>query len=163
MFFNVFKAKRSAREKFFSYAVESPDFSSAVFAVAIEVSHTHTPSHEKCWASPRPVLCSSHCLSAQCLPRFTTRQEMASSRSDLELPPIEDDQVRLLDGEGSGGWSSYCSSKAVACMARRHFPPLAWLPTYTLAALRNDAIAGITVGLMVVPQALAYASVAGVL
>ncbi|EGD74698.1 sulfate transporter [Salpingoeca rosetta] len=40
-------------------------------------------------------------------------------------------------------------------------PIVRWLPKYTLSKARNDFIAGLTVGLMVVPQALAYASIAG--
>ena len=38
---------------------------------------------------------------------------------------------------------------------------LGWLPRYSLSCLRLDLIAGVTVGLTVVPQALAYAEVAG--
>ena len=41
-----------------------------------------------------------------------------------------------------------------------YFPILTWLPKYTLYYLQCDVIAGITVGLMVLPQALAYASIA---
>ena len=41
-----------------------------------------------------------------------------------------------------------------------HLPILTWLPKYTLTNLQCDMIAGFTVGLMVVPQALAYASIA---
>ena len=41
-----------------------------------------------------------------------------------------------------------------------HLPILNWLPKYNLHNLQCDLIAGITVGLMVVPQALAYASIA---
>ncbi|XP_075920739.1 sodium-independent sulfate anion transporter-like [Petromyzon marinus] len=40
-------------------------------------------------------------------------------------------------------------------------PPLTWLPGYTLGSLRMDLVAGLTVGLTVVPQSLAYAQVAG--
>ena len=40
-------------------------------------------------------------------------------------------------------------------------PILAWLPRYKLSWLQMDLIAGVTVGLTVVPQALAYAEVAG--
>ncbi|XP_055509844.1 sodium-independent sulfate anion transporter [Leucoraja erinacea] len=40
-------------------------------------------------------------------------------------------------------------------------PPLAWLPHYSGRWLRMDALAGLTVGLTVVPQALAYAEIAG--
>ncbi|NXA43479.1 S2611 protein, partial [Eudromia elegans] len=56
-----------------------------------------------------------------------------------------------------------------ACPARRcpfpalrnRLPVLRWLPRYSLAWLQLDAVAGVTVGLTVVPQALAYAEVAG--
>ena len=43
---------------------------------------------------------------------------------------------------------------------RKRLPILQWLPRYNLSKLQSDFIAGITVGLMVVPQALAYASIA---
>lgn len=44
---------------------------------------------------------------------------------------------------------------------RTCFPILTWLPRYNLTWLKMDLIAGLTVGLTVVPQALAYAAVAG--
>lgn len=44
---------------------------------------------------------------------------------------------------------------------RRRLPILAWLPVYSLQWLRMDFIAGLSVGLTVIPQALAYAEVAG--
>ncbi|XP_051550069.1 sodium-independent sulfate anion transporter [Myxocyprinus asiaticus] len=44
---------------------------------------------------------------------------------------------------------------------RTCFPILTWLPMYSLTWLKMDLIAGLTVGLTVVPQALAYAEVAG--
>uniref|UniRef100_A0A671T9P4 Sodium-independent sulfate anion transporter-like n=1 Tax=Sinocyclocheilus anshuiensis TaxID=1608454 RepID=A0A671T9P4_9TELE len=48
------------------------------------------------------------------------------------------------------------------CAALRScFPILTWLPGYNLTWLKMDLIAGLTVGLTAVPQALAYAEVAG--
>lgn len=44
---------------------------------------------------------------------------------------------------------------------RSCFPILTWLPRYNLTWLKMDVIAGLTVGLTAVPQALAYAEVAG--
>uniref|UniRef100_A0A8C2BCM4 Sodium-independent sulfate anion transporter n=1 Tax=Cyprinus carpio TaxID=7962 RepID=A0A8C2BCM4_CYPCA len=44
---------------------------------------------------------------------------------------------------------------------RSSFPILTWLPRYNLTWLKMDLIAGLTVGLTTVPQALAYAEVAG--
>lgn len=43
---------------------------------------------------------------------------------------------------------------------RRRLPILGWMPHYSLSKLQRDFIAGATVGLMVIPQALAYANIA---
>ncbi|XP_072638010.1 sodium-independent sulfate anion transporter isoform X2 [Canis lupus baileyi] len=50
-----------------------------------------------------------------------------------------------------------CSPAAV----QRRLPILAWLPDYSVQWLKMDFIAGLSVGLTVIPQALAYAEVAG--
>ena len=50
-----------------------------------------------------------------------------------------------------------CSTAAL----KDAFPISKWLPTYNLEKLRGDIIAGLAVGLMVVPQSLAIASIAG--
>lgn len=41
------------------------------------------------------------------------------------------------------------------------FPILKWLPNYTVQDLVADFIAGVTVGVTVIPQGLAYGTVAG--
>ena len=41
-----------------------------------------------------------------------------------------------------------------------YVPLTSWLPNYTCDSLLRDIIAGFTVGLMVVPQGLAYATIA---
>jgi len=46
-------------------------------------------------------------------------------------------------------------------LLHKFIPITSWLPHYTLMYLLSDFIAGVTVGLMVIPQALAYASLAG--
>ncbi|XP_065213099.1 sodium-independent sulfate anion transporter isoform X2 [Planococcus citri] len=43
----------------------------------------------------------------------------------------------------------------------KKFPILNWLPKYTTTDALGDLVAGITVGLTVVPQSLAYANIAG--
>ncbi|XP_013886711.1 sodium-independent sulfate anion transporter isoform X2 [Austrofundulus limnaeus] len=60
-----------------------------------------------------------------------------------------------LDGRGSlrGCWS-YSTLQA-------WLPILSWLPKYKIRYLKMDLLAGLTVGLTTVPQALAYAEVAG--
>ncbi|XP_076340331.1 sodium-independent sulfate anion transporter-like isoform X2 [Tachypleus tridentatus] len=51
----------------------------------------------------------------------------------------------------------FCSIRAL----RRRFPITTWLPHYSLADLKGDAIAGVTVALTVIPQGLALAALAG--
>ncbi|XP_013100875.1 sodium-independent sulfate anion transporter [Stomoxys calcitrans] len=46
-------------------------------------------------------------------------------------------------------------------MLYKRLPILEWLPRYTLADAIGDLVAGITVGLTVIPQGLAYSNVAG--
>ncbi|MEM6632820.1 MAG: sulfate permease [Bacteroidota bacterium] len=41
------------------------------------------------------------------------------------------------------------------------FPILTWLPTYTLNQLKGDLVAGVTVGVMAIPQGMAYAMIVG--
>lgn len=43
----------------------------------------------------------------------------------------------------------------------KRIPILLWLPKYNKSMAISDLVAGITVGLTVIPQAIAYASVAG--
>jgi SulP family sulfate permease len=44
---------------------------------------------------------------------------------------------------------------------KRFLPFMAWLPYVNRRTLRADALAGITVALVVIPQSLAYAQLAG--
>lgn len=52
-------------------------------------------------------------------------------------------------------------TKRVKKCLKKRFPISVWLPEYSLRTLECDIIAGLSVGLMVVPQGLAYAKVAG--
>jgi MFS superfamily sulfate permease-like transporter len=45
--------------------------------------------------------------------------------------------------------------------AKQFFPFLGWFQGYSKAALREDAIAGLTVALVLIPQSMAYAQLAG--
>nr|XP_005585257.1 PREDICTED: sodium-independent sulfate anion transporter isoform X1 [Macaca fascicularis]XP_015294414.1 PREDICTED: sodium-independent sulfate anion transporter isoform X1 [Macaca fascicularis] len=60
-------------------------------------------------------------------------------------------------GPGMASSACCCSPAAV----QRRLPILAWLPNYSLQWLKMDFIAGLSVGLTAIPQALAYAEVAG--
>ncbi|RAR14062.1 sulfate permease [Stemphylium lycopersici] len=59
-------------------------------------------------------------------------------------------------------WFRECvpTSQDAAGYVRELFPSARWIRRYNLHWLAGDAIAGITVGLVVVPQAMAYASLA---
>lgn len=61
----------------------------------------------------------------------------------------------LLDG--MAGVRGCCSLRVLKAWV----PILSWLPRYNVRWLQMDLLAGITVGLTTVPQALAYAEVAG--
>lgn len=59
-----------------------------------------------------------------------------------------------------------CCAKCLKSIFRRktlykRLPILRWLPKYSKSDALGDLIAGITVGLLLVPQSLAYANVAG--
>lgn len=64
------------------------------------------------------------------------------------------DQPLLGRAAAARGCCSYRKLKA-------WLPILSWLPRYNLKWLQMDLLAGLTVGLTTVPQALAYAEVAG--
>ena len=44
---------------------------------------------------------------------------------------------------------------------KSYFPFLEWISTYHKAWLKNDILAGITIGVMLIPQGIAYATIAG--
>jgi len=52
-------------------------------------------------------------------------------------------------------------SKSLKKQVLRRLPILSWIKRYTRTDLVSDLIAGITVGLTVVPQSMAYAAIAG--
>ena len=62
-----------------------------------------------------------------------------------------------MDGDISTKILSKFSAKKIL----NFFPILTWAPKYNLEAAICDLIAGITVGLTVIPQGIAYADVAG--
>jgi sodium-independent sulfate anion transporter 11 len=50
---------------------------------------------------------------------------------------------------------------SLGALLRRHISILQWLPKYTKADVVADFIAGLTVGLTMMPQSIAYANLAG--
>lgn len=58
-------------------------------------------------------------------------------------------------------WKKKTYADRLRKLASRRVPILAWLPKYNSEKFLSDVIAGITVGLTVMPQGLAYATLAG--
>ena len=59
------------------------------------------------------------------------------------------------------GCCSYWSNTCSVATLKKKLPIINWLPKYRLKTLKCDFIAGLTVGLTVIPQAMAYAALAG--
>ena len=61
--------------------------------------------------------------------------------------------------------NAYCTCASLAATAKRllltSVPVLIWLPKTTRDSLKSDVIAGLTVGVMLIPQSMSYASIAG--
>jgi len=59
----------------------------------------------------------------------------------------------------------YCTCNQLLSMLQRLFlylfPVLGWLPKINMSSLRADVIAGLTVGVMLIPQSMSYANIAG--
>lgn len=59
----------------------------------------------------------------------------------------------------------YCTCSQLLVQLRRFvvylFPVLNWAPKISLSSLRADVIAGLTVGVMLIPQSMSYADIAG--
>ena len=75
-----------------------------------------------------------------------------------KLPSVNTEKTPLLSSAGSS--STRVKDAAINCLYT-YIPITFWLPKYTCGSLLRDIIAGLTVGLMVVPQGLAYATIAG--
>jgi len=56
-------------------------------------------------------------------------------------------------------YSYICYAKQIA--VRKYLPILEWLPNYRQEYFQGDLIAGLTVGVMLIPQGMAYAMLAG--
>ena len=59
----------------------------------------------------------------------------------------------------------YCTSRQAMAVLRRLvlqlFPVIGWMPKTTYSSLTADVIAGFTVGVMLIPQSMSYANIAG--
>lgn len=67
-----------------------------------------------------------------------------------------------IDGNGSGSAPSAAPTAGEPSGLARHIPLLHWLPRYERSRLGRDTVAALSVWALLVPSALAYASLAGV-
>ena len=79
--------------------------------------------------------------------------------SNSRLLLLQDDKMKK--SVNSDMEDKTCYKKNIIPFLNKYMPITEWLPKYRPSHLIADFIAGVTVGLMVVPQALAYASLAG--
>ncbi|XP_026750250.2 sodium-independent sulfate anion transporter [Galleria mellonella] len=90
------------------------------------------------------------------------RKHNASSGS---LPPPDDKHASndyiISDGAPREGWRSALRRRINRKTLHKRIPITAWLPQYNTEKAVGDLIAGITVGLTVIPQSLAYSNIAG--
>jgi len=79
-----------------------------------------------------------------------------SNSYGMNISIDEDDQVSV------GACCFWCTQRFFTVeKLKRRFPIIKWLPKYTTKDLKGDVIAGISVGFTILPQALAFAMLAG--
>ena len=87
---------------------------------------------------------------------ISCRNELAN----VEITPSEQKQQTI-----SLGWRKKTKSKiektCTVELLKKRLPIVTWLPTYNWSMFIFDMIAGVTVGLTLIPQSIGYAAVAG--
>lgn len=102
-----------------------------------------------------------------------TEENQSGSDVSLEIPPngqynnstdcivTEDDEKRTCC-DSTGDWFRQTAANIFRKKTLyKRLPILTWLPKYNRQDFVGDLVAGITVGLTVIPQGLAYAGIAG--
>lgn len=84
-------------------------------------------------------------------------EEFQFSSTDQLDPRRGDDKLQWLRSKLKDRKEHICRKKTLL----KRLPVLHWLPHYTASDVVPDLLAGITVGITALPQALAYATLAG--
>src|SRR3954464_5202481 len=119
----------------------------------------------------RSAACWSVAPSAYAIPASDSRHPWPSSRTDRT--GLHESTSRCFPRAGSPNQPMAAARHPVRTMAgrarvtrvrrlRRFLPILTWLPAYRRSLLAADALAGLSVWALLVPQSLAYASLSGV-
>jgi len=78
---------------------------------------------------------------------------------DRAVNDVRTDYTWNRVGRLAGRWTRAAPTTAAHyCIDK--FPIIGWLPRYNPRWLVNDGIAGLTIGLMLIPQSLSYAKIA---
>ena len=99
------------------------------------------------------------------LPTLTLEHSMGAAMR-LALRPTPENRnlsmtARACEGATPSALPATADLVPFAQAQLRKFPIFAWAPTITKDSLKADLLAGLTVGVMVIPQSMSYASIAG--
>jgi len=112
--------------------------------------------HESCWKRDGRLRPVSH------IPRIPAPQSEELHRLLTKKEALRELELVWEEREGGGSvWKRWCYQTAKGL-----FPIMTWLPEYIKredkwGILCKDVIAGITVGIMAIPQSMSYANIAG--
>lgn len=81
-------------------------------------------------------------------------------RKMAKAKELKDEAFAAL-GQMQSGCNQYWGDVCSVDFLKRKLPIIQWLPKYSTKSFTRDMIAGLTVGLTVIPQGLAYAALAG--
>ncbi|KAA0155797.1 hypothetical protein FNF31_06039 [Cafeteria roenbergensis] len=100
--------------------------------------------------------------------RRSSTASAATSRGDPDAAPIRkvvtkrgQEFAEVPAGEFSCGDAGRMVRDTCSCMSVTDLPIANWLPRYSLGTLRSDLIAGLSVGVLLIPQSMAYSLLAG--
>ena len=91
--------------------------------------------------------------------------EQEKDPEQLDGPRLTTQFSSHLDETAGNSWLVAAPASSLldsTPLLHRLLPMLAWASSYRLAHLRGDFVAGLSVGIMVIPQGLAHAAIAGV-
>ncbi|XP_053668040.1 sodium-independent sulfate anion transporter-like [Anopheles marshallii] len=88
-------------------------------------------------------------------------EELRSLQQPARITTFQDDGKAAGSGRSCGSTGRWWNQLLKGCSPRRRLPILAWIRRYDGEDALSDLIAGITLGLTMIPQSIAYATIAG--